>query len=59
MTERERQDAAALFRRDRVSVVVLAPRKNDGAIRDTTDALLGFRPQYVGGVWVWDLRGRT
>jgi hypothetical protein len=59
VTERERQDAAALFRRDRVSVVVLAPRKNDAAIRDTTIALLGFPPQVVGGVWVWDLRGRT
>jgi len=56
VSDRDRQDARDALRRDRVSAVVLAPQKNEEAIRKTASALLGLSPQWVGGVWLWDLR---
>jgi hypothetical protein len=59
----DRQRAAVLadLRHGRVAAVVLIQRppeeaKVEDAMRKTTSNLLGFYPQWVDGVWLWDLR---
>ncbi|MGW0737985.1 dolichyl-phosphate beta-glucosyltransferase [Streptomyces sp. NPDC002851] len=42
----------------KAGAVVLAPQPNDTALRVTVERLLGERPRWVDGVWVWDLGTR-
>jgi hypothetical protein len=39
----------------RAGAVVLAPQPHAVVLRTITTQLLGFPPQWVGGVWVWDV----
>jgi dolichyl-phosphate beta-glucosyltransferase len=40
-------------------VLVLAPQPNDGALRRVLTELVGRPGTWTGGVWVWDLHGRS
>ncbi|GAA2884999.1 dolichyl-phosphate beta-glucosyltransferase [Streptomyces mexicanus] len=40
-------------------VLVLAPQPNDGALRRALTELVGRPGTWTGGVWVWDLHGRS
>jgi hypothetical protein len=44
------------LRHGRAAAVVLVPGTNEEILRKTTSSLLGFEPQWVDGVWLWDLR---
>jgi hypothetical protein len=62
-TGKERDVAAAdravvwrNLRHGRAAAVVLVPGKNQEILWKTTNSLLGFAPQWVDGVWLWDLR---
>jgi hypothetical protein len=37
-------------------VVVLTPQARDIEMLRTMSDLLGFRPTWTGGVWLWDVR---
>ncbi len=37
-------------------VVVLRPEQNTPALRETVDRLAEVESEYIGGVWVWDVR---
>jgi hypothetical protein len=53
----DRKDAVADLRYWHAAVVVQVPGgKSDKALRATLTDLLGFKPKYSGGVWVWDVR---
>lgn len=56
VTNKDRSRALTTLRQHRVTVVVMAPQKNEDALRKTASALLGFYPRWVDGVWLWDLR---
>ncbi|HEX8632199.1 MAG TPA: hypothetical protein VF755_28920 [Catenuloplanes sp.] len=40
----------------KASVVVLAPQRRDFYMKETMTRILGFEPQWVKGVWLWDVR---
>jgi hypothetical protein len=53
----DRQAAAADLRYWRAAIVVLPPGgRNEEALWKATTELLGFRPTWVGGLWLWDVR---
>ncbi|MES4906256.1 dolichyl-phosphate beta-glucosyltransferase [Streptomyces sp. NPDC000395] len=43
----------------RAGAVVLAPQPGDEALRVTLERLLGWRGEWIGGVWVWEVHGGT
>ncbi len=57
VTAADRNQALADLRYWRAAVVVLAPTANEEQLWRTTSDLVGFRPKFVGGVWLWDVRG--
>jgi hypothetical protein len=41
----------------RVAVIVLEPTATDGkALQETVSDLVGIKPKFIGGLWVWDVR---
>jgi hypothetical protein len=40
-------------------LIVLAPTKNEQALRSTLELLLNMPAHWVKGVWMWDVRGLT
>jgi hypothetical protein len=52
----DRQNARTDLAYWRAAVVVLAPQPHEEALWKITSDLLGFRPTWVDGVWVWDVR---
>jgi hypothetical protein len=58
-TAEERAAARQDLRYWRADVVVLVPRANDEALRETVDALLDTASREVNGVWLWDVRHLT
>jgi hypothetical protein len=53
----DRKDAVADLRYWHAAEVVQVPGgESDKALRATLTDLLGFKPKYSGGVWVWDVR---
>jgi hypothetical protein len=57
VTEADKRAALADFRYWRSSVVVLDPYDPDvRLVEKTMDALIGFAPTYVDGVWLWNLQ---
>lgn len=59
ITATDRAKALDDLRYWRASIVVLAPRANEDALRRATNQLLGFEPRWIEGVWVWDVRSLT
>ncbi len=60
VTSVDRDSARADLRYWRASVVVLHPKEPHASImRDTMTQLVGYPPQLVGGVWLWDVRSLT
>jgi hypothetical protein len=57
VTDADRHAAVADLKFWRAAVVVLAPEGNEELLWRTTSQLIGFPPKFVGGVWVWDVRG--
>jgi hypothetical protein len=53
---REQANALTDLRYWRASVVVVVPGFHTDAVNETGSELFGFRPRYVDGVWVWDVR---
>lgn len=56
ITAQQRTEAEDDLRFWRADVVVLAPDRNTDALRETVEELLGADPEYIDGVWVWDVR---
>jgi hypothetical protein len=56
LTPDQRSQAVADIRYWRGSVVVLIPHPYGPALHNTLDDLLGRQGQFVGGVWIWDVR---
>jgi hypothetical protein len=56
VTAADRGQALADLRYWRAAVIVLAPVGNEEQLWRTTSDLVGFRPKFVGGVWLWDVR---
>ncbi|MDQ0376292.1 glycosyl transferase [Amycolatopsis thermophila] len=56
ITAAERTQAVEDLKFWKADAVVLAPVTNGNALHQTVDQLLGGSAQYVGGVWVWDVR---
>jgi hypothetical protein len=53
----DRKAAIADLRYWHAAVVIQVPgAQSDKALRATLTDLLGFKPKYSGGVWVWDVR---
>jgi hypothetical protein len=59
LTPQQRQQAQDDLRYWNADVLVLAPGRNDVALRRTVDDLLGMPSRVVGGVWLWDVRALT
>lgn len=57
ITDADRANARADLTYWRAAIVVLAPQKNDEALYKAVTALLGFPPTWIGGIWLWDVRG--
>jgi hypothetical protein len=57
VTADERGQARADLRFWRAAVVVIGPGDAEDVLRVTVGNLLGQRPQFIGGAWVWDVRG--
>ena len=57
VTAADRGQALADLRYWRAAVIVLPPVGNEEQLWRTTSELVGFRPKFVGGVWLWDVRG--
>jgi hypothetical protein len=55
VTDEQRAQAVADLKFWRASVVILGNIANEWAVLETTRQLLG-EPQFVGGVWLWDVR---
>ncbi|MEU8825930.1 dolichyl-phosphate beta-glucosyltransferase [Streptomyces sp. NPDC048636] len=53
----ERRTAAADLRHWRAGAVVLAPQPAEGPLRVSLERLLGRPGRWVGGVWLWPVRG--
>ncbi|MFD8868404.1 dolichyl-phosphate beta-glucosyltransferase [Streptomyces sp. NPDC059590] len=43
----------------RAGAVVLAPQPGDEALRATLERLLGWRGEWIGGLWVWEVHGEA
>jgi len=43
----------------RAGAIVLAPQPGDQALRLTVQRLMGAPGRWIGGVWVWQVHGRT
>ena len=56
-SDADRRAALADLKYWRAAVVVLAPEGNEELLWRTTSQLVGFQPKFVGGVWLWDVRG--
>jgi hypothetical protein len=53
----DRKEAVADLKFWHTAIVVLAPNeKPNTQLRKIMDDLIGFEPQWVGGVWLWDVR---
>jgi hypothetical protein len=56
----DRSSAIEDLRYWHAAVVVLHPSQRNGDLmRRTMTDLVGFSPQFVGGVWLWDVRPLT
>jgi hypothetical protein len=55
----DREKAREDLRYWRAAIVVLAPQRNEDALRNATSTLLGFQPAWKDGLWVWDVRDRV
>ncbi|WP_345631939.1 hypothetical protein [Rugosimonospora acidiphila] len=53
---REQDNALTDLRFWRASVVVVVPGFHTDAVNETGSELFGFRPRFVDGVWIWDVR---
>ncbi|HEY2670222.1 MAG TPA: hypothetical protein VGJ07_07570 [Rugosimonospora sp.] len=56
VTPADHEAALADLRYWRAAIVVMAPGRNEALLRQTTSALIGSRPTWVNGVWLWDVR---
>lgn len=56
VTDARREMTLADLRYWKAGVVVLTPQTRDIEILRTMSDLLGFRPTWTGGVWMWDVR---
>ena len=56
ITDERREMALADLRFWKAGVVVLTPQKRDIEMLRTMSELLGFRPTWTGGAWVWDVQ---
>jgi hypothetical protein len=52
----EQADALADLRFWRASAVFVVPGFHTDQVNETGSELFGFRPRFVSGVWVWDVR---
>ncbi|GAA2845375.1 glycosyl transferase [Actinoplanes cyaneus] len=56
VTDARREMTLADLRYWKAGVVVLTPQTRDIEMLRTMSDLLGFRPTWTGGVWMWDVR---
>ncbi|MFD1364824.1 glycosyltransferase family protein [Actinoplanes sichuanensis] len=56
INDTRREMALADLRFWKAAVVVLTPQPRDIEMLRTMSELLGFRPTWTGGAWVWDVR---
>ncbi|MBG0560756.1 hypothetical protein [Actinoplanes aureus] len=56
VTDARREMTLADLRFWKAGVVVLTPQARDIEMLRTMSDLLGFRPTWTGGVWLWDVR---
>ncbi|MDI6099218.1 hypothetical protein QLQ12_11480 [Actinoplanes sp. NEAU-A12] len=56
ITDTRREMTLADLRYWKAAVVVLTPQTRDIEMLRTMSDLLGFRPTWTGGAWVWDVR---
>ncbi|MEU4155852.1 hypothetical protein [Actinoplanes sp. NPDC026670] len=56
INDTRREMALADLRYWKAAVVVLTPQARDIEMLRTMSELLGFRPTWTGGAWVWDVR---
>jgi hypothetical protein len=56
VSDADKSAAVADLRYWRAAVVVLAPGPDEERLWRTTSELLGFQPNFVGGLWLWDVR---
>ncbi|WIM96442.1 hypothetical protein ACTOB_008643 [Actinoplanes oblitus] len=56
VTDARREMTLADLRYWKAGVVVLTPQTRDVEMLRTMSDLLGFRPTWTGGVWMWDVR---
>ncbi|GAA0428617.1 glycosyl transferase [Actinoplanes capillaceus] len=56
ITDERREMTLADLRFWKAGVVVLTPQSHDIELLRTMSDLLGFRPTWTGGVWMWDVR---
>ncbi|MFI2641404.1 dolichyl-phosphate beta-glucosyltransferase [Streptomyces sp. NPDC018610] len=57
--ETRRRQARQDFAHWHAGVLVLAPQQNDDRLREVLFRLVGREGKWTGGVWVWDLHGRS
>jgi hypothetical protein len=58
ITDQDRQAAVADLRYWHAAVVMVQPGQYEDELRQTAEQLLG-PGQYLGGAWIWDVRGIT
>ena len=58
ITDKEIADARTDLRFWRAAIVVIVPGSQTEAVKRTVTDLLDFEPTFVGGVWLWDVRGK-
>lgn len=59
ITDADRDQALADLRQWNADVLVVGPRQNQDALRTTVELLLRKPAEFVGGVWIWDVRALT
>ncbi|UOZ06419.1 glycosyl transferase [Amycolatopsis sp. WQ 127309] len=59
VTEADRTQALVDLRKWNADVLVVGPRQNQEALKSTVELLLRKPAEFVGGVWVWDVRALT
>ncbi|GLY39400.1 glycosyl transferase [Amycolatopsis sp. NBRC 101858] len=59
VTEADRTQALTDLRAWNADVLVVGPRQNQEALKSTVELLLRKPAEFVGGVWVWDVRALT
>ncbi len=59
VTEADRTQALADLRYWNADVLVVGPRQNQEALKSTVELLLRKPAEFVGGVWIWDVRPMT